>query len=224
MKLINHLKKLIISLFLLYTALLFTGCNAASQEPISKTGFYFDTVITVTLYDAGADELLDDCFALADKYEKMFSATIDSSDISKINQAGGKPVTVSGETLELIQKGLKYGELSEGRFDITIGKLSLLWNFSENEGFVPDSADIAEAVSTIDYRNVTIDGSQVTLLDPDSAIDLGGIAKGYIADRMKEYLVAQGVTSGTINLGGNVLVIGEKPGSHPLQHWDPKTL
>lgn len=90
MKLINHLKKLIISLFLLYTALLFTGCNAASQEPISKTGFYFDTVITVTLYDAGADELLDDCFALADKYEKMFSATIDSSDISKINQAGRK--------------------------------------------------------------------------------------------------------------------------------------
>lgn len=206
---------ILLSLFL-FSTFLFTGCTAASQEPISKTGFYFNTVITITLYDTKQEELLEDCFSLAGTYEKMFSATIDSSDISKINQANGQPVVVSDETIQLLQKGLEYGALSEGRFDITIGKLSSLWNFSENEGVVPDASDIAEAVSAIDYRNVKIDGNQVSLANPDAAIDLGGIAKGYIADQMKEYLVEQGVTSGTINLGGNVLVIGKKTNDMPF--------
>lgn len=212
----NSKKNLLFLTIILFSSLLISGCTAASGEPVSKTGFYFNTVITVTLYDTGQEELLEDCFTLADKYEKMFSATIDSSDISKINQAKGQPVTVSDETIELLQKGLEYGALSEGRFDITIGKLSSLWNFSENEGVVPDAADVAEAVSTINYRNVKIDGNQVSLANPESAIDLGGIAKGYIADRMKEYLTEQGATSGTINLGGNVLVIGEKTNDTPF--------
>lgn len=202
-------------ILLQFSLALCSGCTPKTQDPISKTGFYFDTIITLTLYDSKQEELLEDCFALADKYEKMLSATIDSSDVSNINQAKGQPVTVNPETLELLQKGLEYGALSEGRFDVTIGNLSSLWDFTENEGVVPNDADIKTAVSTVDYRNVEINGNQVSLRNPDSAIDLGGIAKGYIADRMKEYLLEQGVTSGTINLGGNVLVIGSKPDNSP---------
>lgn len=213
----NNKKNFLFLTIFLFSSLLISGCTATSSgEPVSKTGFYFNTVITITLYNAGQEDLLEDCFTLAEKYEKMLSATIASSDVSKINQAKGEPVTVSDETIELLQKGLEYGALSEGRFDITIGKLSSLWNFSENEGVVPDAADIAEAVSTIDYRNVKIDGNQVSLANPEAAIDLGGIAKGYIADRMKEYLVEQGVTSGIINLGGNVLAIGKKTNDTPF--------
>lgn len=201
---------------LLFSLTLCSGCAPKTQEPISKTGFYFDTVITLTLYDSKQEELLEGCFALADKYEKMLSATIDSSDVSNINQAKGEPVTVNPETLELLQKGLDYGALSEGRFDVTIGNLSSLWDFTENEGAVPNDADIQTAVSTVDYRNVEINGNQVSLRNPDSSIDLGGIAKGYIADKMKEYLLDQGITSGIINLGGNVLVIGDKPDNTPF--------
>ncbi len=201
---------------LLLSLTLCSGCTQKPQEPISKTGFYFDTVITLTLYDSQQEELLEDCFALADKYEKMLSATIDSSDVSNINQAKGQPVTVNPETLELLQKGLAYGTLSEGRFDVTIGNLSSLWNFTENDGVIPDDTEIKTAVSTVDYRNVEISGNQVSLRNPESAIDLGGIAKGYIADKMKEYLLEQGVTSGIINLGGNVLVIGVKTDNTPF--------
>lgn len=195
-------------ILLYFTIIPLNGCSR--NEPISKAGFYFDTVIMITLYDESQEYLLDECFAMADRYEQLFSATLAGSDISHINESGGEPVTVSDETIELLKKGIAYGELSEGRFDITIGALSSLWNFSENSGVVPEQADIDAALQTVDYHGIQIDGNTVTLTNPDTRIDLGGIAKGYIADQMKKYLCEQNASSGIINLGGNVLVIGSK--------------
>ncbi|MBO5303881.1 MAG: FAD:protein FMN transferase [Lachnospiraceae bacterium] len=188
---------------------LFAGCNR-KKEPISKSGFYFDTIIKITLYDASKEYLLDECMELANTYEQYFSATLSDSDISKINQAKGAPVEVHKETIELMEKGLYYSNLSKGGFDITIGRLSCLWDFGENEGDIPLDTDIQLAVSTVNYENVVIDENRVSLKNPDTRIDLGAIAKGYIADKMKEYLNANGVTEGIINLGGNVLCIGKK--------------
>ena len=199
---------LLLTLILCFSTIANTGCS--NQNPISKTGFYFDTVITITLYDKNQENLLDECFAMADRYEHLFSATLPDSDISRINAAEGEPVTVCDETIELLEKGITYGDLSEGRFDITIGALSSLWDFSKNIGNVPNQIDIDQALQTVDYHEIQIDGNTVTVTNPDTRIDLGGIAKGYIADQMKEYLGKQGVTSGIINLGGNVLVIGSK--------------
>lgn len=192
------------------TLLSAAGCSRKS-DPISKTGFYFDTVISITLYDEKESEYLDGCFALAKTYEDYFSTTIEDSDISKINTAKGANVEVHDETIDLIEKGISYCELSNGGFDITIGALSSLWNFGHNDGTLPDAAAIEEAVSSIDYRNIQIDGNTVMLTNPDAQLDLGAIAKGYIADQMKSYLNENGVTSGIINLGGNVLVVGPKP-------------
>lgn len=208
-------KKILSVLGILVFAELIYGVyrNSSVEETdtsISKTGFYFDTVIKITLYNSDDADYLDGCFALADKYENLLSATIESSDVSKINAANGSPVTVSPETAELIREGIDYGTLSSGQFDITIGKLSSLWDFSENPGIVPDADAIVSAVSTIHYQNITVSGNTVTLNDPDAAIDLGGIAKGFIADKMKAYLNENGITSGIINLGGNVLIIGPK--------------
>ncbi len=197
---------LIISLLL---ATLSAGCSR-TKEPISKSGFYFDTIIKITLYDSTYEPLLDDCFSLADTYEQYFSATLSDSDISKINQAKGAPVEVHEETIELLEKGFYYCRLSEGGFDITIGALSSLWNFNENEGTVPADTDLQQALTTVDYQNISIEGNTVALKNPDARIDLGGIAKGYIADQMKAYLNENGVTEGIINLGGNVLCIGPK--------------
>ena len=209
----NRFLSLFFILCMLYTV---SGC-AKKSEPLTKTGFFFDTVITLTIYDSSGESLLDDCFSLADQYEKLFSATIDTSDIARINQAKGSPVTVSDETIELIQKGLTYCKLSEGGFDLTIGNVSSLWNFSENEGTLPDAGQLADAVSTVDYENIVIEDNEVRLKNPKTAIDLGGIAKGYIADRMKEYLNQNGIMEGTINLGGNVLCIGPKKDGSPYR-------
>lgn len=183
------------------------------NKTISKTGFYFDTVITITVYN-GNEKLLDNCFEICEKYENLFSSTIPDSDISKINNNSkqGIATTVSDETLELINYGLKYCQMSEGAFDITIGRLTSMWNFTDNpEGILPSSQDIKNAIYSIDYKKVLIKDNDVILTNPDSSIDTGGIAKGYIADKLKEYLTKNGVKSGIINLGGNVLLIGSKP-------------
>lgn len=194
---------------MLACCLLLSACSS-SREPISKQGFLLDTVIQITLYDTGNESLLDESFAVCEKYEQLLSKTVATSDISRINQAEGKPVTVSDETIALIQKSLTYSELSDGAFDITIAPLSSLWDFKDKKT-IPDSQDIEKAKNLVDYHTISISGNTVTLLNPKASIDLGAIAKGYIADKIKDYLVSKNVKSGLINLGGNVLTIGTKP-------------
>ena len=120
-----HLHKRFVPLFLpvLLLLSLLQGCGTGETK-VSKSGFYFDTIITITLYGTTDESYLDSCFSLAKKYEQKFSSTIETSEISKINHAGNTYTTVSDETIELLSAGLEYGRISDGKFDITIGKVS----------------------------------------------------------------------------------------------------
>ena len=143
---------------------------------------------------------------------------------------------VSASLAELVRKGLYYSELSDGAFDIAIEPLTSLWDFTAEDPQVPEDSLIQDALSKCDYHNISVsdentndtttdDGrannsdtdnnnansNQITLKTTDTAIELGAIAKGYIADRLKDYLLSQNVKSAIINLGGNVLCIGGKP-------------
>lgn len=201
---------------------LLSGCVfPTSKNEVSNSGFYFNTIINITLYNTNNSKLIDDCFDIAHKYENMFSNTIPESDISKINDnAGIKSVKVNPETIELLNSAIKYCELSNGKFDITIGKLSELWNISKisqsikndenitDDSVIPKESDILALVNHINFHNIIIDSNSVYLSDSDAKIDLGGIAKGFVADKMKEYLLENGINSAIINLGGNVLTIG----------------
>lgn len=195
---------------------LLTGCSLKDQEPISKTGIYFDTVIQIDIYDSNDISLIDQCFDYCNEFEQTVSRTIETSEIYQINHANGNPVEVSNVTLELLRKGIEYGDLTNGKFDITIAPLSELWDFKNNIVTVPTEAAIQETLSHVNYKNIVIDGNKVLLTDPKAAIDLGGIAKGYMADRLKEYLISEGVESALINLGGNILAIGTKPDGTPF--------
>lgn len=150
---------------------------------------------------------------LSEHYENLLSNKVAGSDISRINHANGKYVKVDKETIQVLKKGLYYCRLSNGAFDITIGKVSDLWDFDNNDGTIPDRKKIKQAVRHVNYKNIKIKGRRVALTDPDAEIDLGGIAKGYIADRIKDYLKKHGVSSGIINLGGNVVVMDKKNGT-----------
>lgn len=185
------------------------GCTSPREtESLQMTGMYFDTVVQIEVW-GGTSEIIDHCEEMCASYEQLLSPTIETSEISRINQAAGSPVEVSEETADLIREGIRYGDLSDGKFDITIAAASSLWDFTDNqEKTLPDPDVLAEAVSHIDYHNVQVDGNVVTLTDPEARIDLGGIAKGYIADRIKEYLKSQGIEHALINLGGNMVALG----------------
>ncbi|WP_461812050.1 FAD:protein FMN transferase [Faecalimonas sp.] len=211
------MKRCYISIILSFCLLFLSGCTSAStNESISKNGIFFDTLISIRIWETNDSSLLDDCFELCSKYENKFSRTLPNSEISKINQSAGIPVEVSDETIKLIQKGLNYSKLSNGAFDITIAPLSNLWDFKHNKGIIPPKNSIDEAKKHINYKNIVINGNTVKLLDPHSALDLGGIAKGYIADRLKDFLMRKQVKHAMINLGGNVLTIGSKTDGTPF--------
>lgn len=225
----RSLKKLNV-LIMTAVLVLLSGCsgsNGSAPEPVMDDGYYLDTVCSISIYHmaeadgnvkAAADmaeeaqAAIDEAFDLCKDLEAKISRTRKDSDISNINNAKGEWVHVSENTRELIQKGLEYSHMSHGAFDITVGGITEQWDFHapEGEAKIPDADTLAEAVKHIGFRGVATEGNNVRLMDPETRLDLGGIAKGYIGDRMTELLESKGVVSAVINLGGNVICIGGK--------------
>lgn len=167
------------------------------------TRFLLDTVVTLTAdCDSGT---LDGAFALCESYEKLLSRTVEGSDVYRLNNSSGF-VEVSDDTLEIVQKSLYYANLSNGKFDITIYPVSSLWDF--NNEIIPSRDEIAEALKNVDYQSIETDGNKIN--SNGKQIDLGGIAKGYIADRISEYFKENKVSEGIIDLGGNLVVFGDR--------------
>ena len=218
---------IIINIILLAMVLAGCGTGGSSPEPVMGDGYYLDTICSISIYrmadadgnvKASADmaeeaqAAIDEAFDLCKDLESKLSRTRKDSDISRINDAKGEWVDVSEDTRELIQKGIEYSRMSDGGFDITVGGITEQWDFhaAEGEAKIPDAEALAEAVKHINYRNIEIEDSRVRLADPETKLDLGGIAKGYIGDKMTELLESKGVVSAVINLGGNVICIGGK--------------
>lgn len=174
-------------------------------------------------------------------FERAFSRTRDDSDIARAHAASPDAVPVSPQTAHLVRQALGYCERSRGKFDITMGTVTSLWNFHTGE--VPSRLALARALPHVDYRHIVLDeepcekepldedalsagvshapssnvpsskSSQPTLAitDPQTILDLGGVAKGYIADDLADLFIAHGVGRFVINLGGNVVVRGGRP-------------
>lgn len=199
-------------------AMLLSGCQR-NIEPISKSGFMLNTFVTVTIYDKDDPKILEGCLELCRSYENIFSKTLKGSEVYKLNHRSSdqQTVTVSDDVKALISEAQIYSERSNGGFDVTIEPLSSLWNFTAESPVIPSEKDIKEAVLKVNYKNLKLEGNDLTFLSPDTTIDFGGVAKGYIADRLKDFLLEQGVKSAIINLGGNVLCVGEKPDGTPFK-------
>ena len=202
-----------------------TGCGRKTAEPVTKQSFYFDTVCSISVYDMEemseekAGDAIEKAFELCSRYESLLSRTREDTDIYRINHAQGKAVECDPETVDVIRKGLDYSERSEGRFDITIAPVAELWDFHGDDPVLPQEEEIQNALRKVDGSSVHVekegDAWYLTFDHPDTMLDLGGLAKGYAADRLTEYLKSQGVTSGLVNLGGNVAAIGAKADGSP---------
>ena len=183
----------VIAAVLLTAALIFFLSQKSLQEPISVSEFKLNTVVKVTLYDSKEEPLLSQVMELCDRYEKIFSRTRKDSEIYRLNE-GILPkedgyYVLSEECAKLIEKGLYYSQLSEGAFDITIEPVSSLWDFTSEERRVPSEADLAEARKLVGYEKVELNGNKIRFAQEGMGIELGAIAKGYIADKMKTFLV-----------------------------------
>lgn len=196
-----------------------TGCASNTEtEPVTKESYYFDTVCSISIYDMedmsqeNAEKVINKAFKLCSHYEDLLSKTKKGSDIWRVNHANGRPVKCSSETIEIVKKGIHYGKLSDGAFDITIGKAEDLWDFHSGKKKIPSAKALANAMKYVDYRQIKISGNTITMGTKKGEIDLGGIAKGYIGDKLYTKMKKWGVTSAIISLGGNIICIGSKNG------------
>lgn len=195
--------------------LLCTGCHMqpkSEQQLFEKNFIYFDTVINLQFYaDENGTELMDHCVEMCSEYENTFSRTLETSELYAINHRTENTLTVSDDVAELISVGLQYYSVSNGKFDITVAPLSDLWDFKSEDATVPDQEDITKALKKVGADQISLSGNTLTFSSDDAMIDLGALVKGFAADHLKEYLTENGVTSGLLNLGGNVLTIGSRP-------------
>ena len=196
--------------------------TSSDSSALLRTGFYFDTVIAISLYDRKDPAILDACMQKCAHYEDLLSAQKKNSDVWNINHSAPQAVKVSPETLSLAKIALHYARLSVGAVASNNGRLSDLWNFTgDPPGPVPDPKQLKALASHVGFEKLKMDedASTIALTDKEAALDLGGIAKGFIADELKTYLLAQGVHSAIINLGGNVLLVGGKTPSSTLSDF-----
>ena len=191
---------------------LFAGCQS-QPKPLSRTDYLLDTVVTLTLYGAQAADL-DAAFSEIRRLSDLLDAYDPFSDLGWLQAAAGlKAVTVSAETMELLRFAREMYEKTAGRLDVTVGPLIDLWDI-RNGGHCPTSDELSAALGLLGMEDLILDEAAGTayLARPGMRVDLGALAKGYIADKVKELLLSRGVKSGVIDLGRNILLLGEKPG------------
>ena len=173
--------------------------------------------ITLTIFHENAQNLLLQSEQLLHLYKNRFSANDVDSELMEINlQAGKKAVQVHPELFELIELGKKHSIAANSHLNIAIGPLVQTWRIGFSDAKLPSEEEIQRLLKITDPEEIVLNDSnrEVYLSKEGMRIDLGALAKGYIADKLKEFLIEQGVQSGIIDLGGNILTIGENPTFH----------
>lgn len=209
------LKYLSLCLLLIFSLTFFSGCskNNKNTSPLTRTETLMGTVVKVTIYDSNDPKILDKAFDRVREIEKSVSINDSGTILDEVNAYSGlSPVVVDEDTFNIVEKGIKYSDLSNGLFDITIGPLVKLWSIGLPEARVPSQEEIESVLGYINYKDIELNESDnsIFLKKPNMIIDLGGIAKGYTADEVSKVLTENNVNSAIIDLGGNVYAHGTK--------------
>ena len=196
------------------------------EEPEDYGGFRsgityaMNTVIEQKWYGESADTVYTGMETKIREIESVLSLHLSQSEIAAINEnAGVQPVEVSQRTFDLLQRAKELSEQSDGAFDITIAPVVELWGITSDHPHVPTDEELAQAMALMGLEDLVLDEEACTayLTRPGMAIDLGGIAKGWTADQLREYARELGAERGYVSLGGNLMIIGERPDGDPFK-------
>ena len=184
------------------------------MELSSQSERLMGTTITVSILHPQADKLLTRCFELLRSYEHRFSANDASSELMEVNhQAGISAVQVHPDLFELISLGTRHSQAKNSHLNIAIGPLVQTWRIGFSDARRPSQEEIDQSLNKIDPKQIQLDTEKqaVFLKRPGMKIDLGALAKGYSADLIATFLKSQGVEDALIDLGGNILTVGQNP-------------
>jgi thiamine biosynthesis lipoprotein len=180
------------------------------------TGAALGAVAHITLYhpDAGAARsIIRACLAEIDRLEGEFSLFRPDSALCRLNR-DGVLVNPSLDMRRLLTEAVRFGDLSGGRFDVTVQPLWRLLAAHHAAHTVPPRADLQAALALVDYRRIDIDSRRIRLGQPGMAVTLNGIAQGYVTDRVAGLLRARGIDHVLLDLG-EFRALGSKPDGRP---------
>jgi thiamine biosynthesis lipoprotein len=184
------------------------GIINSNEKQELVQGFYFDTVNTIQSWCDRS--ILEEAMAQCARYHALLSKTAPGSDVWNINHAGGRPVRVSKDAMAILKGAEKISRASGGALNIALGAAVALWHVTGPVPAIPDPDALAAAVASADWEAIVLEEDSV-YVPAGMQIDLGGIAKGYIADQIAGYLRDRGIESALLNFGGNVVTLGHKP-------------
>lgn len=187
-----------------------SGEDADKETEASKDLFAMDTYMTLTAYGEHAQEAVDKAAERVEALDALLSTGNENSEIYQLNQNG--EATLSEEGGYLVERALELYKKTEGAFDIAIYPVMQAWGFPTQDYHVPDDDTLKEKLALADASKVNYDkDTRKIFFDQDGMeIDLGGIAKGYTSSKIMQIYQDCGVTSGLVNLGGNVQALGGK--------------
>lgn len=208
---------------LYFVIIVMAGCAAVSPASppvvLKRTQMHMGTLVTITAVSPDNDvgnRAMRAAFDEIKRLEQLLSTWRSDSELSRVNQeAGRRPVQVSPETLELVIRSLKLGRLTQGGFNIALGPAIDAWSITERQR-IPDDGELHRLKHLVDWTSIHINTESRTIYLPREGmrIDVGGIGKGYAADRAAERMKREGATSGVVALSGDIKTFGVLPNRH----------
>ena len=206
-------KRAVFFIFSCFICLFCCSCQSEHSREQYHTADFFamDTSITFTAYGSDAQTAISAAEEKVTQLESLFSTTKTHSDIAVLNQT--KTTAVSSEVLAVLQTALQLYHDTDGAFNPALYPVLKAWGFTTEQYQIPDSNTLLQQLQHIDANTIHLDlaSQTITLTDPATEIDLGGIVKGYASDQLIELFRRQGVSSAIVSLGGNIQTLGRKP-------------
>jgi len=210
------MKKAITFLLAASMIFVFAACSSPQEEQpfhtaqtkYTKELFAMGTSVTLTAYGENAETAVEKSANDLLLWQSLWSARSDDSELSKANHAEGEPTEISDVTANLLRFTLEMSEKTDGRLDPTVQPLMNVWGFTDRNFKVPTDEELNAAKALVGYQKVSLEGNTLTM-PAGMQLDFGAVAKGYACDLITDDWKAQGITSGLVNLGGNIAVIGK---------------
>lgn len=216
----HRFKQIALLMFIAVTAWLLTAYGAnrddeTGNEAYAADSFAMGTVISQKVYGVNGKTAADEAVDRIRYLDKLMTFNESQGDVYRLNQnAGVMGVEMDPATMQVIKKAQEISAMSNGAFDITVGPLVKAWKIGTDQQHIPSQEELNSLLPLINYEGIRIDNNVVTI-QKGQMVDLGGIAKGYVGDEVIEIYKKHGVTSAVVNLGGNVVTLGNKPDGTP---------
>ena len=203
----NRIFKISVIIFII---VLQTACFSKTHKAVREVDGAMNTASQIVVFGGvNAEDSASKCVELIEYYDKLFSITNPESDVGKINNSKNF-VSVSYDTVKILKECFSFFTDTNGKFDITIGALSELWTESIRNASLPEECEINNLKKLTDYSSLVIKGNEILKTVPNQKINLGAAAKGYISDKLAEYIKSTNSSGAMINLGGNIYTYGKK--------------